>query len=191
MPTDCNAGQLLFEGFEGRQVVGAFDGGAVTSNAGATLLREADRAIGLTAKAARSFRDGRAAELVVHNIETLVAQRVHAIALGYEDTNDHDELRHDPVLGLLSDTLEPKRADVATLAGKSTLNRLEHAIRSAHSVEAGRGRPAGSAAGSIERLRPPAHASGFARASAKMKTGPQGAWEPAFQVAAVAPRVAG
>ena len=63
MPTDCNAGQLLFEGFEGRQVVGAFDGGAVTSNAGATLLREADRAIGLTAKAARSFRDGRAAEL--------------------------------------------------------------------------------------------------------------------------------
>jgi Transposase DDE domain group 1 len=130
MPTDCNAGQLLFEGFEGRQVVGAFDGGAVTSNAGATLLREADRAIGLTAKAARSIRDGRAAELVVHNIETLVAQRVHAIALGYEDTNDHDELRHDPVLGLLSDTLEPKRADVATLAGKSTLNRLEHGCKS-------------------------------------------------------------
>jgi hypothetical protein len=130
MRTDCNAGQLLFEGFEGRQVVGAFDGGAVTSNAGATLLREADRAIGLTAKVARCFRDGRAAELVVHNIETLVAQRVHAIALGYEDINDHDELRHDPVLGLLSDTLEPKRADVATLAGKSTLNRLEHGLKS-------------------------------------------------------------
>ena len=62
--------------------MGAFDGGAVTSNAGATLLREADRAIGLTAKVARCFRDGRAAELVVHNIETLVAQRVHAIARG-------------------------------------------------------------------------------------------------------------
>jgi Transposase DDE domain group 1 len=130
MPTDCNATQLIFEGFEGRRVVGAFDGGAVTSNAGATLLREADRAIGLTAKVARCFRDGRAAELVVHNIETLVAQRVHAIALGYEDINDHDELRHDPVLGLLSDTLEPKRADVATLAGKSTLNRLEHGLKS-------------------------------------------------------------
>ena len=67
--------------------------------------------------------------LCVHNIETLVAQRVHAIALGYEDINDHDELRHDPVLGLLSDTLEPKRADVATLAGKSTLNRLEHGLQ--------------------------------------------------------------
>ena len=130
MQTDCNAPQLIFEGFEGRRVVGAFDGGAVTSNAGATLLREADRAIGLTAQVARCFRDGRAAEHVVHNIETLVAQRVHAIALGYEDINDHDELRHDPVLGLLSDTLEPKRADVATLAGKSTLNRLEHGLKS-------------------------------------------------------------
>lgn len=59
-----------------------------------------------------------------------MAQRVHAIALGYEDINDHDELRHDPVLGLLSDTLEPERADVATLAGKSSLNRLEHGLTS-------------------------------------------------------------
>jgi Transposase DDE domain group 1 len=130
MPTDCNATQLVFEGFEGRQVVGAFDGGAVTSNAGATLLREADRAIGLTGRVARCFRDERDPDLVVHRMETLVAQRVHAIALGYEDINDHDELRHDPVLGLLSDTLEPKRADVATLAGKSTLNRLEHGLKS-------------------------------------------------------------
>jgi hypothetical protein len=130
MQTDCNAAQLIFEGFEGRRVVGAFDGGAVTSNAGATLLREADLAIGLTAKVARCFRDGRAEELVVHRIETLVAQRVHAIALGYEDINDHDELRHDPVLSLLSDALEPKRADVASLAGKSTLNRLEHGLKS-------------------------------------------------------------
>jgi hypothetical protein len=130
MPTECSSPQLIFEGLEGRQVVGAFDGGAVTSNAGAILLREADRAIGLTAKVARCFRDERNAELVVHRMETLVAQRVHAIALGYEDLLDHDELRHDPVLALLSDTLEPKRADVATLAGKSTLNRLEHGLKS-------------------------------------------------------------
>ena len=133
MQADCSAAQLHFEGFGKRQVVGAFDGGAVTSNAGAILLREADRALGLTAKVARCFSDGRAAELVVHRLETLVAQRVHAIALGYEDINDHDELRHDPVLGLLSDTLEPKRADVAPLAGKSTLNRLEHGLKSAMS----------------------------------------------------------
>jgi hypothetical protein len=130
MPTERSPTQLVFEGFAGRQVVGCFDGGAVTSNGGGALLREADRAIGLTRRVARCFRDERNPDLVVHHMETLVAQRVHAIALGYEDIDDHDELRHDPVLGLLSDTLEPKRADVATLAGKSTLNRLEHGLKS-------------------------------------------------------------
>ena len=127
MQTDCSDTQLVFEGFAGRKVVADFNGGAVTSNGGALLLREADRAIGLTAMVARCFRDGRARQDVVHTIETLVAQRVHGIALGYEDLNDHDELRHDPVLGLLSDRLAPKRANVAALAGKSTLNRLETA----------------------------------------------------------------
>ena len=121
MPAECNSGQLIFEGFEGRQVVGAFDGGAVTSNAGATLLREADRAIGLSAKVAGCFRDGRAAELVVHKIQTLVAQRVHAIALGYEDLNDHDVLRHDPVMAVLAGKLAARRKDCAPVAGKSTL----------------------------------------------------------------------
>jgi hypothetical protein len=125
MPTDCSPTQLAFEGFQGRQVVGAFDGGAVTSNAGALLLREADRAINLTPQVARCFRDGRDPDSVVHTIETLIAQRIHGQALGYEDVNDHDELRHDPILALLSDTLEPKRANVARLAGKSTLQRLE------------------------------------------------------------------
>jgi hypothetical protein len=125
MPTDCSPTQLAFEGFQGRQVVGAFDGGAVTSNAGALLLREADRAINLTAQVARCFRDGRDPDSIVHTIATLLAQRIHGQALGYEDVNDHDELRHDPVLALLSDTLEPKRANVARLAGKSTLQRLE------------------------------------------------------------------
>jgi Transposase DDE domain group 1 len=129
MPTNCSALPLAFEGFEGRQVVGVFDGGAVASNGGGALLREADRAIGLTRQVARCFRDERNPEQVVHHLETLVAQRVHAIALGYEDLDDHETLRHDPVLGLLSDTLEPKRADVATLAGKSTLNRLEHGLK--------------------------------------------------------------
>src|SRR5262245_6423773 len=126
MGTECNATQLVFEGFEGRQVVGAVDGGAVTSNGGAPLLREADLAMGLTAKVARCFRDVRNPAFVVHQLDTLVAQRIHGLALGYEDLNDHDELRRDPALSLLSDTLEPKRDDVETLAGKSTLNRLEH-----------------------------------------------------------------
>jgi hypothetical protein len=126
MGADCSGTQLAFEGFEGRQVVGAFDGGAVTSNGGAPLLREADLAIGLTAKVARCFRDARNPAFVVHQLHTLVAQRIHGLALGYEDLNDHDELRRDPALGLLSDTLEPKRDGVETLGGKSTLNRLEH-----------------------------------------------------------------
>ena len=99
MQADCSDRQLIFGGFAGRKVVADFNGGAVTSHGGALLLREADRAIGLTGMVARCFRDGRAAEDVVHRIETLVAQRIHGLALGYEDLNDHDELRHDPVLG--------------------------------------------------------------------------------------------
>ena len=134
MGTDCSAPQLVFEGFAGRQVVGAFDGGEVTSNGGAPLLREADRAIGLTAKVARCFRDDRNPAFVEHRLETLVSQRIHAIALGHEDLIDHDELRFDPALGLVSDTLRSRRGEaagksvVATLAGKSTLNRLEHGL---------------------------------------------------------------
>jgi hypothetical protein len=129
MPTECNAPQLAFEGFGSRQVVGSFDGGAISSNGGAVMLREADRAIGLTKAVAACVIDRRDPGLVVHRVETLLAQRIHGLALGYEDINDHEELRHDPVLGLLSDTLEPRRADCATLAGKSTLNRLEHGLK--------------------------------------------------------------
>ena len=129
MLTDCNAPQVVFEGFGKRQVVGNFDGGAISSNGGAVMLREADRAIGLTQAVAHCVIDRRTPELVVHRVETLLAQRIHGLALGYEDINDHEDLRHDPVLGLISDTLEPKRADCATLAGKSTLNRLEHGLK--------------------------------------------------------------
>jgi hypothetical protein len=129
MPTECSNAQITFEGFEGRQVVGSFDGGAVTSNAGSLLLREADRAIGLTRRVCGAIRDGRLRDAVVHALPTLVAQRIHAIALDYEDINDHDELRHDPALALVSDTLEPKRTDVAVLAGKSTLQRFEQSAK--------------------------------------------------------------
>ncbi len=95
MQTECISDQFEFEGFERRQVVAAFDGGRMTSDAGALLLREADRAIGLTDRVAGCFRDGRAQEDVVHSLRTLVGQRIVGIALGYEDINDHDELRHD------------------------------------------------------------------------------------------------
>lgn len=127
MPTDCTSQSLDFEACSGRRVVADFKGGAISTDAGGLLLREADRAIGLSERVARCFRDGRNPVLTVHTIKTLVSQRVHGIALGYEDINDHDDLRLDPVLGLLSGKLEEKRADCEVLAGKSTLNRLEQA----------------------------------------------------------------
>jgi hypothetical protein len=131
MPTQCISEQLSFEGFDGRRVKAAFDGGAVTSDAGALLLRETDRVIGLIDRLAACFRDERDPGRTVHSLRTLIGQRVIGLALGYEDVNDHDELRFDPVLALFSDRLEPRRADCAALGGKSTLNRLEHAPRAA------------------------------------------------------------
>jgi len=131
MPTDCNRDRFGYEGVEGRQVVAAFDGGRVTSDAGALLLGAANRAIGLVRRLAGCFADGRTQELVEHTVETMLMQRIAGIALGYEDLLDHDELRHDPVLATLVGKLEARRADCAPLAGKSTLNRLEHAPASA------------------------------------------------------------
>jgi hypothetical protein len=110
---------------EGRAVVAAFDGGAITSDAGALLLGEADRAIRLTERFAACFIDARMPELVEHAVGTMVLQRVIGIALCYEDLTDHDELRHDPVLAVLAGKLAAKRSDCAPLAGKSTLNRIE------------------------------------------------------------------
>jgi hypothetical protein len=108
-------------------VVAAFDGGAVSSDAGALLLGATDKAIGLVARFAGCFSDQRSQERVEHAIATLIGQRVFGLALGYEDLLDHDQLRHDPVMAILAGKLEAKRADCAPLAGKSTLNRLEHA----------------------------------------------------------------
>ena len=131
MPTHCISDQLAFEAFDGHKVVAAFDGGTITSDAGALLLRHTDRAIGLFDRVAACFVDRRRPDLTVHSVRTLVGQRIAGIALGYEDVDDHDTLRHDPVLALLSETLTPKRDDCAVLAGKSTLNRLELSVAGA------------------------------------------------------------
>jgi hypothetical protein len=103
----------------------AFDGGSITSDAGALLLGQADRALGLSERFAACFTDWRNAELIEHTVRTLVMQRVVGIALGYEDLNDHDKLRHDPILAVLAGKLAARRADCAPVAGKSTLNRVE------------------------------------------------------------------
>jgi hypothetical protein len=125
MPTECSADLFGFAPVEGRAVVAAFDGGAVTTDAGALLLGAADRAIGLVDRFAGCFRDVRCQELIEHEVRTLVGQRVFGLALGYEDLSDHDELRHDPVMATLAGKLAARRRDCAPVAGKSTLNRLE------------------------------------------------------------------
>ena len=125
MPTECNAECFDFGIVEGRAVEAAFDAGLVTSDAGALLLGGTDRAIGMIDRFAACFHDERRAELIEHEVATLVGQRVFGIALGYEDLNDHDELRHDPLMAVLAGKLAARREDCAPVAGKSTLNRLE------------------------------------------------------------------
>src|SRR4051812_10766228 len=125
MPTQCNPDQFDFARADGRAVVASFDGGAITSDAGALLLGATDRVLGLTRRLAACFKDSRNPAYTEHAVETLVMQRVVGIALGYEDLNDHDQLRHDPVLATLAGKLTTRREEGAPLAGKSTLNRLE------------------------------------------------------------------
>jgi len=125
MPTECSPNLFGFARVEGRAVVASFDGGAITSDAGGLLLGATDRAIRLVHRLASCFRDERSAVLIEHDVGTLVAQRVFGMALGYEDLNDHDTLRHDPVMAVLAGKLTARRQDCAPVAGKSTLNRLE------------------------------------------------------------------
>jgi len=125
MQTECNPDLFGFAPVEGRRVEAAFDGGMMTSDAGALLVGAAERAIGLIDRFAACFVDRRNPALIEHKVSTLVGQRVFGIALGYEDLVDHDTLRHDPVMAVLAGKLAAKRADCAPVAGKSTLNRLE------------------------------------------------------------------
>ncbi|MER9342539.1 IS1380 family transposase [Mesorhizobium sp. M0601] len=126
MQTECTPERFDFAPVERRAVVAGFDGGTITSDAGALLLGLTDRAIGLVGRFARCFVDARRPALIEHEVKTLVGQRVFALALGYEDLNDHDELRHDPVLAVLAGKLKARRhKKCAAVAGKSTLNRLE------------------------------------------------------------------
>ena len=121
MKTECIAETLQFQEVAGRAVVGRFDGGTLTSDGGAVLLREVERATGILAQFAACFQDHRDPMRVQHSVPALVRQRIYALALGYEDLNDHDALRHDPLFAVLAEATDL----TAPLAGKSTLNRLE------------------------------------------------------------------
>jgi len=119
--TQCNQTTFSFEAHFSRRVEARFDGQQTTTEGGALLLREVDRKIGLLKRVAACFTDARAPERIEHALSEMLAQRIYGLALGYEDLNDHEELRNDPLLGMLAG-----RRDLNTpLAGKSTLNRLE------------------------------------------------------------------
>jgi len=125
MQTECSTTLFEFAPVEDRKVVADFGGGTMTSNAGALLLGGVDKAVKLVERAAGCFIDRRDPRLVEHSVATLVGQRIFGLALGYEDLNDHDALRHDPLFAVLAGKLKARRADCAPVAGKSTLNRLE------------------------------------------------------------------
>ncbi len=132
METQCNAGRMEFHGLGGRRVVGRFDGGRISSDGGSLLLREVESRTHILKRLAGCFIDHRDPELIEHSVESLIEQRVVGMALGYEDLNDHDTLRHDVLLGVLGQKEDPSGAGRRqagdrgkALAGKSTLNRLE------------------------------------------------------------------
>ena len=102
MQTECSADLFGFARVESRAVVAAFDGGKMTSDAGALLLGATDQAIRLVDRFAECFADSRAPELIEHTVGTMVGQRIFALALGYEDLFNHDQLRHDPTMAVLA-----------------------------------------------------------------------------------------
>lgn len=119
--TECNGEQLNFQGVGRREIVARFDGGQLSSDGGGLLLRETERRTRIVKQFAQCFRDHRNPFMVEHSLESMIGQRVMGLCLGYEDLNDHDHLRHDPLIGALVDKADPTQP----LAGKSTLNRLE------------------------------------------------------------------
>lgn len=123
--TQCNRRSLVFSSLSRRKISADFEGGRLTSDAGGLLLREVDRRIGLTKQLAECIADPRDPDKVVHDVQTMLAQRIYGIALGYEDLNDHDTLRTDPVMQVLAE--RPPDPELP-LASPATLCRFENRI---------------------------------------------------------------
>jgi Transposase DDE domain group 1 len=119
--TECNQSSFGFEGSGRREIVARFDGGTISSDGGAFLLRQTDKLLNLIPRLGKCFLDGRNQSLVEHSVAEMLSQRIYGLALGYEDLNDHEQLRKDPVFGILAG----KENLNEPLAGKSTLNRME------------------------------------------------------------------
>jgi len=119
--TGCNQEVFSFASHFSRRVEASFTAGQVSTDGGALLLRQADRKIGLLKRVASCFTDLRSPLLIQHRLGEMLSQRIYGLALGYEDLNDHEQLRHDPLMAVLAG----RRKLEEPLAGKSTLNRLE------------------------------------------------------------------
>jgi hypothetical protein len=119
--TECTQASFEFEAHFSRRVTAQFDGGTLTTDGGGLLLRQTEKRIRLLKRLPDCFTDSRRADRVDHRLEEMLAQRIYGLALGYEDLNDHEQLRHDPVLAVMAGKKKPG----AALAGKSTLNRME------------------------------------------------------------------
>jgi hypothetical protein len=132
METHCNEYLFDFQGQNRRAVIAKFNGGTITTDGGGLLLKQTEEITGIIADFSKCFTDHRDPDLIEHTVKQLIAQRIYALALGYEDLNDHDQLRHDPLLAVLAGKDDPagndrlrERDKGKALAGKSTLNRLE------------------------------------------------------------------
>jgi hypothetical protein len=119
--TECKQSSFGFQDCGSREIVARFDGGTISSDGGAVLLRQTDQRLDLLPRLAQCFLDGRAQDRVQHSVQEMISQRVYGLALGYEDINDHEQLRSDPLFSILAGREEMEKP----LAGKSTLNRLE------------------------------------------------------------------
>jgi Transposase DDE domain group 1 len=132
MQTECKSEKLVFQACGTRNVIAEFNGGTITSDGGLLLLKQVEAKRKIIKQFAACFTDHRDPDKIEHDVEDLVAQRVYGLALGYEDLNDHDLLRRDPLLAAAVGKSDPpgegrrRKSDRGSaLAGKSTLNRLE------------------------------------------------------------------
>jgi Transposase DDE domain group 1/Recombinase len=107
MTTECNQFVFGFHPQKRREIRAQFDGGAITSDGGGLLLREVEKRVGILRQFAACFTDYRNPDLIEHQVEEMVAQRVYGLALRYEDLNDHEELRNDPLLAVLVEMEDP------------------------------------------------------------------------------------
>ena len=132
--TECNSPSYEFGRLSKRKIMADFSGGDITSDGGLLLIRDIDELYRISERLSACFRDQRDASRVQHELKTLIAQRLYGLVQGYEDLNDHDDLRHERLFGVVLGQLESQHPRCAPLAGKSTLNRLEQAMHVSHDL---------------------------------------------------------